>query len=278
MRKELLFAMVIFLVTILTLLAATHRFLESWELNQFKFFIAGALVFLVVLGWGYVLFTMIFAPRKQMEDTLTSLTNNIIHELNIPLATIKANATLLKKQHSDEKSLKRIERIEDASVRLKKLYDELVYGIRKEMHTIEKEPFDLSLLVKKSVALFEEQQRNEFHLDLESYEIEADKIGFEQMFENILSNAMKYSPKDKTISVRLKEGMLSVADKGIGMSSTELLQVYERYYQADEKHDGHGIGFALIKSYCDASEIEIHIDSIKGEGTKVSLDVSKRHA
>ena len=59
-----------------------------------------------------------------MEDTLTSLTNDIIHELNIPLSTIKANTAMLKKTMEDEKSLKRIKRIEDASVRLKKLYDE----------------------------------------------------------------------------------------------------------------------------------------------------------
>lgn len=278
MRKELLFAMGIFLVTIFTLLVAMHRFLESWELNQFTFFIAGALAFLAVIGWGYVLFKMIFAPKKQMEDTLTSLTNNILHELNIPLSTIKANTTLLKKQHSDEKSLKRLERIEDASVRLKKLYDELVYGIRKEMHSIEKETFDLAILIQKSVAMFEEQKRNDFHLDLEPYEIEADKIGFEQMFENILSNAMKYSPKEKTIRVSLKEGILSVEDEGIGMSPTELLQVYERYYQADEREDGQGIGFALIKSYCDLWEIEIHIDSVKEQGTKVSLSLAKMKA
>lgn len=275
MRKELLFATAIFLVTILTLLAAMHRFLESWELSEFKFFIAGALVFLVVLGWGYVLFTLIFAPKKQMEDKLTSLTNNIMHELNIPLATIKANVALLKKQHSDEKSLKRIERIDDATVRLKKLYDELMYGIRKEMHSIEKETFDLSVLAQKAVALFQEQKRNTLHLDLDPYEVLADKIGFEQMFENILSNAMKYSDKESNIYVTLKEGTLAVQDEGIGMSSTELLQVYERYYQADEAQDGHGIGFALIKAYCDVSGIEIHIDSQKGEGTKVSLDVSK---
>jgi len=275
MRKELLFATAIFLVTILTLLAAMHRFLESWELSEFKFFIAGALVFLVVLGWGYVLFTLIFAPKKQMEDKLTSLTNNIMHELNIPLATIKANVALLKKQHSDEKSLKRIERIDDATVRLKKLYDELMYGIRKEMHSIEKETFDLSVLAQKAVALFQEQKRNTLHLDLDPYAVLADKIGFEQMFENILSNAMKYSDKESNIYVTLKEGTLAVQDEGIGMSSTELLQVYERYYQADEAQDGHGIGFALIKAYCDVSGIEIHIDSQKGEGTKVSLDVSK---
>ncbi|WP_309497848.1 HAMP domain-containing sensor histidine kinase [Sulfurovum sp.] len=277
MRKELLFATAIFLVTILTLLAATHRFLESWELNEFTFFIAGALVLLAILGWGYVLFTLIFAPKKQMEDTLTTLTNDIIHELNIPLATIKANSAMLKKNMEDEKSLKRIQRIEDAGERLKKLYDELVYSIHKEMHTIEKEKFDLARLVEERVSVFQEQKRNTFHLTLEPYEIEADKIGFEQMFDNILSNAMKYSAKEKPVTVTLGQHSLSVKDEGVGMSPTALLRVHERYYQADEKKDGEGIGLALVKTYCDEEGIDIHIKSAKGEGTCVSLNVSKIH-
>jgi len=135
-RKELLIAGVIYFVTMFTLLTAVYRFLENWHLSQFNFFAAGILVILVALGWGYVLSALIFAPKKQMEDTLTSLTNDIIHELNIPLSTIKANSEMLKKTMEDEKSLKRIKRIEDASVRLKKLYDELVYSIHKEMHSI----------------------------------------------------------------------------------------------------------------------------------------------
>lgn len=277
MRKELLFATGIFLVTILTLLAAMHRFLESWQLNEFTFFIAGALVLLAILGWGYVLFTLIFAPKKQMEDTLTALTNNIIHELNIPLATIKANSAMLKKQLYDEKSLKRIERIEDAGKRLKKLYDELVYSIHKEMHTIEKEKFDLSALIEERVAVFQEQKRNPFHLTLEPYEIEVDKIGFEQMFDNILSNAMKYSQKEKPVSITLSQDSLRIKDEGVGMSPTELLRVHERYYQADERKDGEGIGLSLVKTYCDEEGIEIHIQSTKGEGTCVSLNLSKIH-
>ena len=277
MRKELLFATGIFLVTILTLLAAMHRFLESWELSEFKFFIAGALVLLVIIGWGYVLFTLIFAPKKQMEDTLTALTNDIIHELNIPLATIKANSAMLKKQMEDEKSLRRIQRIEDAGERLKKLYDELVYSIHKEMRTIEKEKFDLAKLVEERVSVFQEQKRNTFHLILEPYEIEVDKIGFEQMFDNILSNAMKYSAKEKPVTVTLSQDSLSVKDEGVGMSSTELLRVHERYYQADEKKDGDGIGLSLVKTYCDEEGIDIHIKSAKSEGTCVSLNVSKVH-
>ncbi len=277
MRKELLFATGIFLVTILTLLAATHRFLESWKLNEFTFFIAGALVLLAIVGWGYVLFTLIFAPKKQMEETLTALTNNIIHELNIPLATIKANSTMLKKQMKDEKSLRRLERIEDAGDRLKKLYDELVYSIHKEMHTIEKEKFDLAKIVEERVAVFQEQKRNTFYLTLKPYEIEVDKIGFEQMLDNIVTNAMKYSEKEKPVTITLDQHSLQIKDEGVGMSPTELLRVHERYYQADEHKDGEGIGLSLVKTYCDDESIEIHIQSEKGEGTCVSLDLSKVH-
>lgn len=277
MRKELLFATVIFLVTILTLLAALHRFFESWQLNEFRLFFAGALVLLAIIGWGYVLFTLIFAPKKQMEDTLTALTNDIIHELNIPLATIKANSEMLKRQMQDEKSLKRLERIEDASKRLKKLYDELVYSINKEMHTIEKEKVDLASLVKERVSVFEEQKRNPFELTLIPYEVEIDKIGFEQMFDNILSNAMKYSSKDKPIRVTLDQASLKVQDQGVGMTSTELLRVHERYYQADDNRDGEGIGLSLVKRYCDDAQIEIYIRSEKDEGTCISLDLSKIH-
>ncbi len=276
-RKEIIFATVIYFATMFTLLTAVYRFLETWHLSEFNFFVAGVLVILVALGWGYVLSALIFAPKKQMEDTLTSLTNDIIHELNIPLSTIKANTAMLKKTMEDEKSLKRIRRIEDASVRLKKLYDELVYSIHKEMHSIEKERFDMQSLLEERVEVFKEQKRNPFELILEPYEIEVDKIGFEQMFDNLVSNPMKYSSKDAPIHVTLHNHILSVEDEGVGMGATELLRVHERYYQADDKKDGEGIGLALVKAYCDEEGLEIHIKSEKGVGTSVSLNMSKVH-
>jgi len=275
--KELFLAMLIYVVTMTVLLMSVYRFLENWHWSEFNFFIAGALVFLVAIGWGYVLTAIIFAPKKKMEDTLTTLTKDIVHELNIPLSTINANASMLKKTVVDEKSLKRLQRIEDASVRLEKLYDELVYSLHKEMHSIEKEYFDVKALVEERVAVFEEQQRNPFNLLLESYEIEADKIGFEQMLDNVLSNAMKYSAKESPIIITLKEHTLCIEDKGLGMTTAELLRVHERYFQGDEKKDGEGIGLALVKEYCDNENIAIQLHSEKGIGTIVSLDLIKVH-
>ena len=277
MRKELFPATVIYFITMFTLLTAVYRFLENWNLVEFKYFIAGALVFLIAIGWGYVLTSVIFAPKKQMEETLTSLTNDIIHELNIPLSTIQANTSMLKKNMQDEKSLKRLERIEDASVRLKKLYDELVYSIRKEMHTIEKVRFHVEVLIKERIGIFQEQKRNGFALTLEPYEIEVDKIGFEQMFDNLIANAMKYSSKETTIYVSLENDILSIRDEGVGMSTAELLRVHERYYQADDRKDGEGIGLALVKTYCDEEGIDIQINSEKGVGTTIHLNLAKVH-
>jgi signal transduction histidine kinase len=272
-KKELFLAAVIYLISVTVLFIAVYRFLENWNLNESNFIIIGVLILLVALGWGYVLTALIFAPKKQMEDTLTTLTNDIVHELNIPLSTIKANSAMLKKSCiDDDKSLKRLQRIEDASNRLKKLYDELVYTLRKEMHEIEKEHFDVKDIVKERVAIFKEQQRNPFLLELQSHEMIADKIGFEQMLDNLLSNAMKYSPKTSVISVVLKNNRLSIEDKGKGMSTSELLRVYERYFQGNEKSEGVGLGLTLVKAYCDSENISIQIDSQKEVGTRIDLD------
>lgn len=276
--RELFIALLIYVVTMTVLLMAVYRFLENWKLSEFNFFIAGILVLFVAVGWGYILTALIFAPKEQMEHRLTTLSHDIIHELNIPLSTIQANTTLLKKNVTDEKSLKRLERIEDASVRLDKLYHELVYAIRKEMHEIEKETFDIKAVIKDRVSVFEEQQRNPFIVDLPMYEITADKIGFEQMLDNIISNAMKYSDKDAPIHIILEKDILSIVDKGVGMSATELLQVHERYYQVDTTQRGEGIGLALVKAYCDAEDIVIQIQSEKGVGTQVNFDLSKVHS
>ncbi len=275
--KELFIALLVYVVTVTVLLMAVYRFLENWGLSEFNFFIAGVLVFLVAIGWGYILSAVIFVPKKQMEDTLTTLTNDIIHELNIPLSTIEANTKMLKKALTDTKSIKRLQRIDDASHRLNRLYNELVYTIRKEMYEIEKESFDVKSVLEERVAIFKEQERNPFKLALEFYEIEADKIGFEQMVDNILTNAMKYSPKETLISLSLNEDRLCIEDRGIGMSASELLRIHERYFQGNEHSKGEGIGLALVKAYCDNENIQVQIKSEKNVGTSVCLNLSKVH-
>ncbi len=178
---------------------------------------------------------------------------------------------MLKRAIDDEKNLKRISRIEASTVRLERLYKELIYGIKKQIFPIEKESFDLCTLIQERTETLSGFEQNRFELQLKSMQITADKIGFEKMIDNLLMNAMKYSPKERPIVVRLEDKVLEIIDYGIGMSDTELLRIFERYYQTDTTQKGEGIGLSLVKSYCDSEGIEIRIQSLKNQGTTVSL-------
>jgi len=276
MRRDVWFATLFFVVSIAMLLSYLYWFLVNEGFCESNFLVASAMVLAVAVGWGYIIATHLLEPKKQIEENLSYLVDEIIHELNIPLSTIDANSSMLKRAlNEDRKALKRIERIEASSKRLKKLYDELIYSIKKEMREIPKEEFNLKELIEERVEVFEEQKRNPFVLHLEDCIVFADKIGFEQILDNLILNSMKYSHKLKPISIILKRDILEIIDEGIGIDETQLLRVHERYYQGDSTKEGKGIGLSLVKAYCDEERIGVQIDSKVGKGTHVVLHLNK---
>jgi signal transduction histidine kinase len=277
MKKETLLAALGYFSSIAILLSFLYWFLKNEGFSESNFLIAGALVLILASGWGYIIASHLLAPKAEMDANLSHLSSEILHELNIPLSTIKANTSMLKKRTEDEKSLQRLDRIEASSARLERLYEELAYSIKKEIHPIEKEHVALASLLQERIDVFEAFGRNCFLLDVGEKRLLIDKIGFEKMIDNLLMNAMKYSEKDSLIKVILKEDTLMIEDEGIGMDETQLLKVYERYYQSDADKEGEGIGLALVKSYCDDEGIEIQISSEKGKGTTVSLNLERVH-
>jgi len=276
--KELVIAFVLYLVTMSVVWIAVYRFVESWQLHGLNMFVVGVLFLLLAVGWGYILSSMLFASKQKIQKSVTTVVDETLHELNIPLSTIHANTTMLKKVLQDEKSLQRIQRIEDASLRLRRLYDTLSYTLHKEIHRIEKETFSVKALIEERVKNFELQARHVFEMKLEEIMIHADKIGFEQIIDNILYNAMKYSPKHETIEISLTQKKLCIKDRGVGMNTADLLRIYEHYFQANETIEGNGIGLALVKKYCDSENIEISITSDEGKGTMIRLDLEQIHS
>jgi len=270
MKKQIILATLLYTVSNLVIFGLIIKF---WDNNSYLFIA----IFIVVISiiFGYILNSYILSQKFNTDENLLHLTKEILHELNIPLSTIQANSQLLKKSIKDnEKATKRLNRIENASKRLERLYSELVYSIKKEIHTIEKERFELIDLIEDRVGELKIVNRNPFKLNLEPHTIIVDKIGFEKMLDNVLTNAMKYSQKEEVITIILQDNILTVEDKGIGMDETELIRIYERYYQSDNAVYGEGIGLAIVKAYCDDEKIKIWISSQKDLGTKVSFDLS----
>jgi len=260
------------------LLSFLYWFLKNEGFSESNFLIAALLVLLLAAGWGYVISSHLLAPKAELDANLSQLSSEILHELNIPLSTIKANTVLLKKHLPlEEKVVKRLERIEASSERLKRLYEELSYSIKKEIHPIEKESVAMSRLLGERIEALASFGRNRFMMNVNPMTIMVDRIGFEKMIDNLLMNAMKYSERTSAVSLYLEGYVLVIEDSGRGMDEAELLKVYERYYQGDSRSEGKGIGLALVKAYCDAEGIGIQIDSEKGKGTRVMLDLCRVH-
>ena len=273
-KKQTLLATFGYASSVAILLSFLYWFLKNEGFSEFNYVVASFLVLFLAGGWGYIIASHLLAPKAEQDANLSQLSSEILHELNIPLSTIKANITLLEKKTTDEKNLKRLNRIKDSSFRLERLYRELLYSINKEISPVQREIFSIQELIDERVESFKLFNRNDFIVNITNVNVEADKIGFEKMIDNILMNAMKYSSKESSIKLTLSNNILTISDSGVGMDETELLKIYERYYQVDKSKDGKGIGLALVKTYCDGEKIDIDIKSVKGNGTIVSFNLS----
>lgn len=272
-NKEIFVWMGLFAIIVISLFGVHFIYLYNIGHTDNEYLYAFLILFPASLVIGYVFISQLLESKSRNDEKMEHLIREVLHEINLPISTIDANCTMLKNSIVDTKKLKRIDRIEKSSKRLKKLYKELAYNIKKDISAVEKEEFNLKELIDESVAYFKEMKRNEIVTDIEDIKIYGDKIGLLQVIDNIIENAIKYSQKDKPINIVLKEGILYIEDRGIGMDENEILRVYERYYQSDRKSVGEGIGLAIVKRYCDDEGIELKIESQKAKGTKVILDL-----
>lgn len=274
-KKEVIVSVLFLEILLILFWLAPYFFGKYYGFDQLSFFVSLGLMVIVSTGFVYIFVSYILASKYKIEKNLLHITDEIIHELNIPLTTIMANSKMLSKNLISEKDITRAQRIEHASSRLQRLYETLVYSIVKEIQPIKKEKFNADIIIKECCEPFIDQDRNEFIFELENIELLTDKIGFEQMIENIVSNAMKYSPKSEPITIKLINNTIEITDQGVGMDDAEIINIYDRYYQGDVENDGKGIGLAIVKDYCNKEGISITINSKKNQGTRVILDISK---
>lgn len=95
---------------------------------------------------------------------------------------------------------------------------------------------------------------------------------------NLIGNAIKFTPKDKSITITLTENMIKVQDEGIGMDTKELECIWDRFYKASESRQygtGHGLGLAITKEIIEnVHKWRITATSKKGEGSEFIIRFS----
>jgi PAS domain S-box-containing protein len=200
------------------------------------------------------------------------------HELNSPLTSVKGFLQLLNKKNRDATCGSFIDISMKQIGKLQKLVSDLldVSKIKAEKLQIEKDRFDCKALLEDVIQTYVQDITNHsFNLKLNCQEVfvVADKLRIEQVIVNLVSNAVKYSPKSTTVFITLEKRatdlIIKVADQGIGLREEEVTKVFGRFYRAEERGiAGLGLGLYICSEIVRRHGGEIGVNSEYGRGSE----------
>ncbi len=213
---------------------------------------------------------------------------NVSHELKTPLAVMQNNATLLcQKDLSQEERVMYAKSIASSCraladlvsniLKLNKLENQQIYPAVTE--------YDLTEQICTCLLAFEgvwEEKEIAIETDLcENLRIKADPELLSLVWNNLFSNAMKFTPQEGRVRVSLKEetnhAVLCVEDSGCGITPEVGKHIFEKFYQGDSSHatKGNGLGLALVKRVVDIVNGEIMVQSEVGKGSVFTVRIPK---
>jgi len=265
---------VYYFLTVTTFLGVFHFLVTILQIQNI-YLIAIIMLCFVALS-GVFISKLAIDPLYEYVKNLQNLSKETLHELNLPISTIMSNSQMLSKSFDDEKTQKRLNRIDSACVMLKQRYNELEYMIKMQSKQDVKESFSLNQLIEQRVLFLKNIYPHiDFKTDLQDMEITNDKTGLSKVIDNIIDNGVKYSQNSNVIKIRLNSATLEIQDYGLGMDEVELLQIFDNYYQANDNMQGFGIGLSMVKRFCDTNNIDLSFKSSLNSGTTVILKFKK---
>lgn len=226
---------------------------------------------------------------KEIEQIKTQFVSMVTHELRAPVAAVEGylHAYLTGAAGSDPQfNRQMLERARQRCHSLLDLVNDLLTFSRLESRKVmrKKEPLNLSEILTGTVELFRAQadQRDiRFELDLppELPDIEADRSEMEQLFTNLVSNAIKYNKKKGkvVIGAHPKKNVLviTVADTGVGIDKEYLPKVFDEFFRVSGPETryttGTGLGLSIVKRIVESHFGTIEVKSTLGEGTTFTI-------
>ena len=222
---------------------------------------------------------------KEIEKMKRDFVANVSHELRTPLTAIKGFVETLLDEEKDlnkKHYLKIIQRHTDRLINIVK--DLLLLSQLEERRSkLEIEDVNLKRLLEDISKMFIEKiKQKKLKLKIEIQKdlplVKADPFKLEQMFINLIDNAIKYTDKGEIkISIEQIDNLIKivVADTGIGISEKHLSRIFERFYVVDKsrsrRYGGTGLGLSIVKHVVLLHNGKIEVKSKKNKGTKFTI-------
>lgn len=228
-----------------------------------------------------------------IETLKTDFVSYVSHEMKTPISIIKNYAQLLQAGRATEEQEREYAKgIEDAASRLSSLISNILKLNKLEHQRImpEAETYDVCRQLCESALLFEEvtaEKEIELEADLEEITlIKADADLMELVWNNLISNAVKFTERGGRITIRQTSDenhiRVSVSDTGCGIAKENINHIFDKFYQGDTSHstEGNGLGLAMVKRVLELMDGEIQITSEEGKGSTflVTLPVAGTEA
>jgi two-component system phosphate regulon sensor histidine kinase PhoR len=223
-------------------------------------------------------------PFKQLDEMKSDFVSMVAHELRSPLVSVRqANSVLLEGLAGPLQEKQR-----DFLVRCSKKIDQLlelindlldIARIEAGKHVQHQVPIDVGAVIKEVIALMEPRAKEEGLTLKYSFEnlqpVQADPRGIQEIFNNLLTNAINYSPGGGEVVISAK-GLggymeIKVEDTGVGIPPEELPKIFDKFYRV--KHPktrqvmGTGLGLAIVKGIVEAHHGTIDVESTRDKGT-----------
>ncbi|GIE30704.1 hypothetical protein Ait01nite_037490 [Actinoplanes italicus] len=223
--------------------------------------------------------------HRAQDDFLTL----VGHELRTPLTSIISYSTLLTDEIDDPEQQQMIGAIRRNVDHLQRIIDELLEltALESGHHRIRPRPTDLSAVVRAAVAALSPPATVTVRTDLPpALDLDADREGLRQIVEQLLSNAVKYSPEGGDIVITAcgddpAVAELAVADAGIGIPAADREHLYTRFHRgANARHTailGNGLGLPLVRGLVEAHGGTISLDPGHRPGTRIVVRLPRRH-
>lgn len=241
---------------------------------------------------GAVAIIQDLTEMRRLERVRRDFVANASHELRTPIANIRAGAETILDNPDEPKLIQRfLPQIVEESERLSRLVSDLLDLAQADASSsARRDPVDVCEVAQSVVQRLQEKaQHNDIALDIEYSEeacavrVPGDFAGLEQVFFNLLDNALIYTPSGGKVSlcVELLAGQsgeeiaASVQDNGLGIPLEDQERVFERFYRVDKARSraqgGTGLGLAIVKHIVDNHNGRIKLQSAPGEGTTFTV-------
>ena len=224
-----------------------------------------------------------------VETLRTDFIANVSHELKTPLAVMQNYGTMLQQRElSEEKRIEYAKAITESSRRQADLISNILKLNRLENQQIfpEKQTYNLGEQLAECLLNFEstwEQKEIEIETDIEEEVfVESDPELLMLVWNNLFSNAMKFTESGGTVSLKLKSedewAVVQVSDTGCGISPETGKHIFEKFYQGDTSHaaQGNGLGLALVKRVVDIVGGDISVSSELGKGSVFTVRLGRK--